>query len=150
MIAYMLSWVLCRVVIDTNVLTGALLKRAGHNRRVIRACLEGRWKPLIGQALFLEYEDVLGRSHLYHSSPLSKKEREEFFAAFLSVCEWVQVYFSWRPNLSDEGDNHIVELAVAGGAEMIVTHNVRDFRRAQLRFPGLRAVTPQESLKELA
>jgi hypothetical protein len=35
-------------------------------------------------------------------------------------------------------------------AEMIVTRNVRDFRRAQLHFSGLRAVTPQESLKELA
>jgi len=136
-------------VIDTNVLTGALLKPAGHNRRVVRACLEGKWKPLIGQALFLEYEDVLGRSQLYRSSPLSKGEREELFAAFLSVCEWVEVYFSWRPNLPDEGDNHIVELAVAGGAAMIVTHNVRDFRRAQLRFPGLRELTPQEALKEL-
>jgi uncharacterized protein len=135
-------------VIDTNVLTGALLRRAGHNRRVIRACLDGKWKPLIGEALFLEYEDVLGRGHLYSSSPLSKREREELFAAFLSVCEWVEIYFSWRPNLPDEGDNHIVELAVAGGAVMIVTHNVRDFRRAQLRFPGLRALRPQEALKD--
>ena len=71
------------------------------------------------------------------------------FAAFLSVCEWVQVYFSWRPNLADEGDNHIVELAVAGGAEAIVTNNVRDFLAPQLRFPGLRAVTPRELMKEL-
>ena len=70
----MLSSFLRRVVIDTNVLTGALLKRAGHNRRVIRACLEGKWKPLIGQTLFLEYEDVFGRTHLYRSSPLSKIE----------------------------------------------------------------------------
>ena len=62
----------------------------------------------------------------------------------------MEVYFSWRPNLPDEGDNHIVELAVAGGAEIIVTHNVRDFRRPELRFPGLRAITPRESLKELA
>jgi uncharacterized protein len=137
-------------VTDTNVLTGALLKRAGHNRRVIRACLEGTWKPLLGEALFLEYEEVLGRSHLYRFSPLSEQEREELFAAFLSVCEWVNVYFSWRPNLPDEGDNHVVELAVAGGAPLIVTHNVRDFRRAQLRFPNLRAVTPQEILEELA
>ena len=137
-------------MIDTNVLTGALLRRTGHNRRVIRACFEGECRPLIGQALFLEYEDVLGRSHLYASSPLAKKERDEFFAAFLSVCEWVEVYFSWRPNLPDEADNHIVELAVAGGAAMIVTNNIRHFGRAQLRFPGLRAVTPRDFIRELA
>ena len=45
-----------RVVIDTNVLTGALLRREGHNRKVIRACLGERVKPLVGQALFLEYD----------------------------------------------------------------------------------------------
>lgn len=146
----MLSQSLRRAVIDTNVLTGALLKRAGHNREVIRAFLEGKWTPLIAQALFLEYDDVLGRKRLFRSCPLSQAERQEFFAAFLSVCEWVEIYFSWRPNLADEGDNHIVELAVAGGAEMIVTSNVRDFHRAQLQFPGLRTVSPHEFLKELA
>lgn len=62
----------------------------------------------------------------------------------------MEIYFSWRPNLPDEGDNHIVELAVAGGAEMIVSNNVRGFRRAQLRFLGLRTVSPHEFLKELA
>jgi len=51
---------------------------------------------------------------------------------------------SWRPNLPDEGDNHIVELAVAGGAAMIVTNNVRDFRGAELRFPRVRIVAPRE------
>ncbi len=136
-------------MIDTNVLAGAMLGRARHNRSVIRACLQGRTRPLIGQALFLEYEEVLGRSHLYRSSPLSRRERHELFAAFLSVCEWVEIYFSWRPNLPDEADNHIVELAVAGGATVIVTNNVRDFRLGDLRFPGLRAVTPREFLEEL-
>ena len=138
-----------RVVIDTNVLTGALVGRAGYNRRVIRACLSGRLKPLIGQTLFLEYEDVLSRRDLFRTSPLSRQERQELFAAFLSLCEWVQVYFSWRPNLPDEADNHIVELAVAGGAAMIVTNNVRDFRAADLRFPDLRIVAPRELMKEL-
>ena len=70
------------------------------------------------------------------------------FAAFLSVCDWVQVYFSWRPNLPDEADNHIVELAVAGGAIMIITNNARDFRASELRFPNLRIVTPREFVKE--
>jgi len=145
----MLSSKLDRVVIDTNVLAGTLIGRGGYNRRVIRACLEGRLKPLIGEALFLEYEDVLSRHDLYRSSPLSRAERLELFAAFLSVCEWVQIYFSWRPNLRDEGDNHLVELAVAGGAAMIVTNNIRDLRGAELRFRRLRAVTPRELALEL-
>ena len=52
--------------------------------------------------------------------------------------------YLWRPNLPDEADNHVVELSVAGGAEVIVTHNMRDFERAELRFPGLRVLTPGE------
>jgi predicted nucleic acid-binding protein len=103
----------------------------------------------MGQAPFLEYEDVLSRSAIFRTSPLSRQERQELFAAFLSVCEWVQIYFSWRPNLPDEADNHIVELAVAGGAAMIVTNNLRDFQGADLRFPDLRMVAPRELVKEL-
>jgi predicted nucleic acid-binding protein len=117
--------------------------------RVIRACLTGNLKPLIGESLFLEYEDVLSRCDLFRGSPLSRIERSELFEAFLNVCEWVQIYFSWRPNLPDEGDNHLLELAVAGGANLIVTSNTRDFRRSALRFPQVRIVTAKSLMKEL-
>lgn len=136
-------------MIDTNVLAGALLRRESHNREAIRACLQERLVPLIGQTLFLECEDVLGRERIFRKSPLSAQERQQLFEAYLSVCEWVHVYYSWRPNLRDEGDNHILELAVAGGAAMIVTNNVRDFRGADLRFPGIRILTPRDLMKEL-
>jgi predicted nucleic acid-binding protein len=59
----------------------------------------------------------------------------------------VKVYFLWRPNLPDEGDNHLVELAIAGGADTIVTNNVRDVRRGELSFPDLQILTPAEFLK---
>jgi putative PIN family toxin of toxin-antitoxin system len=137
-----------RLVIDTNVLIGALIGRSGWNRGVIRTCLEQRAKPIVGQSLFLEYEDVLSRRELFRTSPLTRTERQELFAAFLSVCEWVQVYYSWRPNLRDEADNHVVELAIAGGAA-IVTNNVSDFLSAELRFPELRILTPRSLLEEL-
>ncbi len=51
--------------------------------------------------------------------------------------------------LSDEGDNHLVELAIAGGAEFIVTLNLRDPQRMELRFPQLKVVSPEDFLKEL-
>src|SRR5690349_6605215 len=99
-----------------------MLGREGHNRAVLRACLEGRLMPLVGHALFLEYEDVLGRKHLFEKSPLNARERQRLFESFLRISDWVQVYFTWRPSLRDEGDSHILELAVAGGASLIVTH----------------------------
>ena len=136
-------------MIDTNVLTGAMLSGDGANRRVLRACLEGRVQPVVGQALLSEYEDVLGRDELFGSCVLSSTERTDLLDALLSVSEWVKIYFSWRPNLPDEGDNHLIELAVAGSAERIVTHNLRHLLRAELRFPGIRIVKPVTLLEEL-
>jgi putative PIN family toxin of toxin-antitoxin system len=138
-----------RAVIDTNVLVGALLRSQSWNRDVIRACFEDRVKPLIGHTLLLEYEDVLGRKHLFDRCPLNAVERGQFLEAFLSICDWVQVYYIWRPNLRDEGDNHLVELAVAGGASMIVTNNTADFAHPDLLFPGLCALRPRELLQGL-
>ena len=137
-----------RVVIDTNILVSALLT-AGANRQVIRTCLMGQMRPLIGSTLFLEYEDLLARQDLYRKSLLNADERRELFAAFLSVCEWVQVYYLWRPNLRDEGDNHLMELAVAGGASFLATNNLRDLKSGELRFPSIRIVSPKELLEEL-
>jgi predicted nucleic acid-binding protein len=68
---------------------------------------------------------------------------------FLSVCEWTRIYYGWRPNLPDEGDNHLVELAVAGNAKYIVTRNLRDVSRMELNFPNLAVLTPEVFLKEL-
>ena len=60
---------------------------------------------------------------------------------------WVTPYFGWRPNLRDEGDNHLIELAVAGGAHAVVTHNVRDLRHGELSFEHLRVLTPAQCLE---
>jgi len=137
-----------RIVVDTNVLVGAALSAAqGDNREVLRRCFQRVAQPLMGTALFHEYEELFGRPDPLASSPLSHEERQRLLAAFLSVCEWVKVYYLWRPNLPDEGDNHLVELAIAGGADAIVTNNTRDFRRGELRFPDLRILTPSEFLE---
>ena len=134
---------------DTNVIVSAIISATGSNRSVLRHCLEGKAEPILGEALFLEYEDLMSRSELMAKSPLSTAAQRQLLEAFLSVCVWVDVYFGWRPNLRDEGDNHLVELAVAGGANWIVTNNVSDFRGGELRFPNLRVAAPAEYLKEI-
>lgn len=60
-----------------------------------------------------------------------------------------EVYCLWRPNLSDEGDNHLIELAIAGAAETIVTNNLGDLGRGELRFPRLQILTPRQFLSHL-
>ncbi len=73
--------------------------------------------------------------------------RQELFKGFLAVCRWTEVYFAWRPNLPDEADSHLVELAVAGRAAAVVTRNVRDSAEGELRFPGLQILTPEQCLE---
>jgi putative PIN family toxin of toxin-antitoxin system len=138
-----------RIVVDTNVFIGAILSPAGENRQVLRACLLGRARPLMGAALFHEYEDLLGRAALMVKSPLTPRERDTLLAAFLSAAEWIKVYFLWRPNLPDEADNHLIELALAGSAQSIVSHNLGDLQQGDLRFPSLRIQSPRQFLATL-
>ena len=133
------------IVVDTNVFVGACLGK-GPSSVVIEGCLTGRFVPLMGAALLAEYEDVLGRPKLFETCRLSKAEREELLNILLASCRWTRIYFGWRPNLRDEGDNHLVELAVAGGADTIVTHNIRHLRAMELKFPGLAVATPAQLL----
>ena len=137
-----------RIVLDTNVFIAAVLGPRGASREVLRRCLRQRYQPLMGTTLFLEYESVLARDALFTHCRLSPEEREIVFNALLSVCQWQAVYYAWRPNLPDEADNHLVELAVAGRAAAIVTKNVRDFVHAELHFPGLRIMPPETFLEE--
>lgn len=132
-------------MLDTNVFVGACLGK-GASSRVVEPCLARRFRPLMGAALLAEYEDVLGRAPLFAKSRLGAAERGELLDIFLATCRWTRIYFGWRPNLRDEGDNHLVELAVAGGASHVVTHNLRDLKNMELKFPGLTVVTPARLL----
>jgi putative PIN family toxin of toxin-antitoxin system len=145
----MLSMNMPLLVIDTNVFIASMLARrnTGASREVIRRCLKGCYRPLFGEALFNEYQAVLSREALLSKSPLTVQERAEVWAAMAHVGQWSRIYFLWRPNLPDEADNHLIELAVAGGASAIVTQNIRDLKRSELRFPEIQILTPKECLE---
>lgn len=134
-------------MLDTNVLVAALLRGGGSARAVLRACLRGQYQPVLGPALLAEYEDILGRAELFVDSALPAGERDEVFDGLLNRCRWVEVFYAWRPNLPDEADNHLIELAVAAQADAIVTRNLRDVARGELKFPSLRVLSPEQCLE---
>lgn len=137
-----------KIVVDTNVFVGACMG-VGAASEVIACCLRGQAVPLMGCALFSEYEDVLGRNDLFRQCRLDKEERSKLLDIFLATCTWTRIYYAWRPNLRDEADNHLVELAIAGGADCIVTRNLRDLTQTELKFPQLSVLTPEAFLKEI-
>ena len=133
------------VVIDTNVFVAGLLSAGGASREVLRRALIGHYEPLFGNALWSEYRDLLSRP--VWSQKTTSVERLEMLAALAQRGRWVTVYYGWRPNLPDEADNHLIELALAGNADAIVTHNVRDIRSGELHLGSLRILTPVECLE---
>lgn len=135
------------VVLDTNILVAALLRGGRSTRAVLRACLHGHYRPVVGPALLAEYEDVLGRDALFQHGSLTAVERGEVLDGLLHCCRWVEVFYAWRPNLPDEADNHLVELAVAAQADVIVSRNLRHLARGELKFPGLQMLTPESCLE---
>jgi putative PIN family toxin of toxin-antitoxin system len=149
MIAYMQSATDAQIVVlDTNVLVAAM-RGAGAANKLLSACLEGRVIPAIGAALLAEYEDVVRREAVFRGGLLNLRERDELLEIFLSVCRWTRIYYAWRPNLRDESDNHLIELAVASMARYLVTQNLRDFRNMELKFPFIEIVTATQIVKRL-
>jgi uncharacterized protein len=136
-----------KIVVDTSVFVSALIGPSGPSREVIRQCLQGKYLPLMGLNLFCEYESVVFRESVLAQCLLSREEILKLLKAFLSVCEWVNIYYLWRPNLRDEADNHLIELAIAGNSRFLVTNNLKDFQNTQLLFPNLLTTNPHELLR---
>lgn len=80
--------------------------------------------------------------------PLTQDEIVELTQALVIVSQWVSIYYTWRPNLRDEADNHLIELAIAGNAEITVTNNTKDFSNAELLFPGLSIEKPENVIRK--
>ena len=136
-----------KIVVDTSVLVSALIGKTGPAREVLRQCLLGNYLPMINTTLFLEYEDVSKRPRILQLCPLTPDEIRRLLNTFYNVCEWIQVHYLWRPNLKDEGDNFLIELAVASNATCIVTNNTKDLIYAELTFENLQILKPEQLLK---
>ena len=135
------------VVIDTSVWISALIGENGVSREIVRLALQERLAPQMSTTLFLEYEAVMKREKIQKLCILSAEEQKELFNAFLSTCNWNEIFYLWRPNLDDQDDDFLIELAVASNSEVIITENVKDLAFGELHF-DIEVLTPKQYLKK--
>jgi putative PIN family toxin of toxin-antitoxin system len=120
----------------------------GAGNALLRLVAEKRIRLLATPPLFLEYEDVLKRPEHRLAHGLSLVEIDEFLAELAALTEPVEVHFQWRPQTRDPNDEMVLEAAINGEADAVVTYNVADFAEAGERFE-ISVLRPAELLKKV-
>jgi putative PIN family toxin of toxin-antitoxin system len=137
-----------RIVLDTSIVVAALRTRSGAANAVLRLVANRHLVILATPPLFLEYEDVLKRPEQRLAHGLATEAIDEFLAELAALVEPVEIHFQWRPQVKDPSDEMVLEAAINGEADALVTYNVADFASAgdRLRIPIVR---PADLLKKV-
>ena len=133
---------------DTDAVVAAMRSPAGASAAIIRAVRQRQATLLLSVPLALEYEAVCRRSEHREESGLSVKQVEIFLDAIIAMGEPVPTHFLWRPQLRDPNDEMVLEAAVNGRADALVTFNVRDYGTAAAQF-GVEVLLPREAIARI-
>jgi putative PIN family toxin of toxin-antitoxin system len=132
-----------RVVLDTNVLVAALRSKRGAANRLLDRVDSGTFEVCLSVPLLFEYEAVCKR--LIGVVPVDEATIDAVLNYLSRIAVRTPVYFLWRPFLRDPQDDMVLELAIAGSCDAIVTFNVSDFAGAEQL--GVRVLKPKEFLQ---
>lgn len=137
-----------RLVLDTATMVAAIRSDAGASRRLLVAGLERRVTLLVSVPLMIEYQAVMTRPGHLEAARLSVEDLGVLLDAVAATAEPVRLAFLWRPAVRDPDDDMVLEAAVNGQADAIVTFNVRDFGNAAERF-GIAVLPPGGAVRRL-
>ncbi|MDP2234436.1 MAG: putative toxin-antitoxin system toxin component, PIN family [Actinomycetota bacterium] len=134
-----------RIVIGTSVLVSGLRSSRGASHRLLELVGSPDFDIVLSVPLALEYEDVAKR----HSSELglSHADVDQLMEYLCGIAHLQEIHYLWRPLLRDPKDDHVLELAVGAGCDVIVTHNIRDFTGTDTL--GVAAIRPGEFLRRI-
>jgi predicted nucleic acid-binding protein len=133
---------------DTCVLVSALRTPNGASNFLMKAALGGLATALVSVPLVLEYEAVLTRPELLSATGFSQQDAVTIVKAFCKLGQGVHLPTRIRPQLSDPADEFVLETAVHGHAEAIVTFNLTHFNPAAGRF-GIEVIAPRVALERI-
>jgi putative PIN family toxin of toxin-antitoxin system len=137
-----------KVVLDTSVLIAALRAGSGVSAEALVRILRLDVRLLLSYALLCEYRDVALRPDQLRAFQLTAKEVEEVISQVEELAEPLPFAESYRPLSPDPNDDLVLEAAINGRADLVVTHNIRHLREAAARFK-IEVVTPPEFLQLL-
>jgi putative PIN family toxin of toxin-antitoxin system len=137
-----------RLVLDTDVVVAGFRSDRGASRQLLLAALDRRFAMLVSVPLMLEYEAVLTRQEHLEAMGMTVAQVNSVLDALAGVIEPVALRFLWRPRLRDPADEMVLETAVNGAADILVTFNMAHLALAAAEF-GVRAVLPQAALREI-
>lgn len=130
-----------KCVLDTDVLVAGLRSPTGASREIIRMVGRGEIEALATITIMTEYEAVLKRSEHLQAANLTEADVDKLLDTLASIITQVTPHFLWRPMLKDPDDEMILEAAVNGQAEVIITFNTRHFGKAASQF-GIEVMKP--------
>jgi len=135
-------------LLDTCIIVSALRSKQGASHFLLRKAIQQELPIIMHFKLLAEYRDVLARPVISSALNYRPEEIEKILITLVRVAEEVNPHFLWRPNLKDEKDNFLMEIAVAAQPCTIVTHNVKDFSHGELIFPAVFIKQPQDLIRE--
>jgi putative PIN family toxin of toxin-antitoxin system len=134
-----------RVVADTDVIVAGMRSPSGAPAAILRTARQGRITLLVSVPLAMEYEATCSEAEHRLAAGLSEREVEIFLDGVVAMSEPLKTHFLWRPQLRNPGDEMVLEAAVNGRADALVTFNVRDFGTVPARF-GIEVMVPREAI----
>lgn len=114
------------LVIDTNIVLEGLTKQGSASGLIIEAWLAELFIVHISTAIAYEYQDVLNRK----LSPTRWQTLKPVLGKLLTLTEFTEIHFTWRPTSPDPGDDLIIDCAMNANAA-IATSNLKDFQLAK-------------------
>ncbi len=130
------------VTLDTNVILAALLSQNGSSHLILNLIIEGKLNIALSTPIVLEYDDVLRRKEILEKLNISSGQVEDVIDLLVLLSDKYSIYFRLRPNLLDENDNLFVECAFTSNSHYLITSNIKDFKRGELKSYPFQVITP--------